>query len=394
MQKKIQEVQKHLREQKIDGWLLYDFHHLNALAWDFLQIPPEAHLTRRFFYWIPAQGEPLQIVHVIEPGALSHLPGEKLLYLKWQTWQAHLAKLLKSSSCIAMEYSPNSAIPTVSKVDAGLVDLIRSFGVKVVSSSSFLQHFTCVWDQKQLETHLEAARVLDETAAGAWKWVAEAIEKQKTITEYDLQQWILSEIHSRGCLMDGMPICCVGENSANPHYSPEKESAKRIQKGDFLLIDLWCKKKEPRAVYADITRVAVVAEQPTARQKEIFQIVRLAQKRATEFVQERWKRGERILGCEVDTVCRELIEKAGYGDFFTHRTGHNIHLETHGPGANIDSLETLDDRSLIAGTCFSVEPGIYLPGEFGVRLEYDIFLHPSGTAQVTGGIQEALYCIL
>lgn len=386
---KIEQVQSILQEQKIDGWLLYDFRRNNDLAIEFVELPKELHLTRRFFYWIPAKGVPVKIVHQVESFVLDHLPGEQKIYFEWQVLHAHLKEVLKGSKRVAMEYSPKCSIPVVSKIDGGTLELVRDCKVEVVSSGSFLQAFTCAWSEAQFRSHLEAAKVLDETAQKTWNWIGQMLKGDKQITEYDAQQFILEEIHRNGCLMDGEPIVGVNANSANPHYAPEKGKSLSIKKGDFILIDLWCKKKEENAVYADITRVGM-AGQPTSKQKEIFQIVRKAQKAATEFIKKRVEKKEVVKGCEADEVCRKVIADAGYGKFFTHRTGHNIHKEAHGPGANIDSIETFDDRPLISRTCFSIEPGIYLPGEFGVRLEYDIYIHQEGRIQVTGGVQEEI----
>jgi Xaa-Pro dipeptidase len=394
LSEKIRDVQRRLVEQGIGGWLLYDFHRRNELAVEFLAVPEERHLTRRFFYWIPARGEPVQIVHQIESTVLEHLPGEKRLYLRWQTLDELLAGVLKGAGRVAMEYSPLCAIPYVSKVDGGVVDLVRAHGVEVVSSAPFLQHYTAVWDEAQLASHLAAAEVLDKTVAGAWQLIAEALKKNQLLTEYDVQQWILGEFERLGCVTDVAPNCSVNAHSADPHYEPQKEGSSLIQKGDFILIDLWCKQKHAGAVYADITRVGVADEAPTLKQKEIFEIVRTARDTATAFIQGRLERKEEVKGFEVDLVCRQVIADAGYGEFFTHRTGHNIHTQTHGPGANIDSLETLDERPLIPRTCFSIEPGIYLQGSFGVRLEYDVYISKEGKLHITGGIQAQLNCLL
>ena len=393
-QERIKDVQKHLIKEKIDGWLLYDFHGINTLARDFLNVDPELLVSRRFFYWIPAHGEPTKVLHVIEPHVLSHLPGATQPYLKWQELEAGLQNVLKGAKTIAMEYSPKNAIPYLSKVDAGTIELVRSFNIEVVSSASFLQYYTCVLDAEQLAFHVEAAVFLDKVVALAWEKIANALQGGQSINEYQVRMFIAEQMLANGFITEGLPICAVNAHSADPHFEPLKEGSSQIKKGDFILIDLWCKKKHPRAVYADITRVAVAATAPTGRQQEIFHIVREAQRSATEYVKSRYESGMSLKGYEVDQVCRNLIEEKGYGPYFTHRTGHNIYTKDHGPGAHIDSLETLDLRELIPHTCFSIEPGIYLPGEFGVRLEYDIYLGNNGKAQVTGGIQDELLCLL
>ena len=393
-QARIHDVQKHLVKEKIDGWLLYDFLGSNMLARDFLKIDPDLLVTRRFFYWIPAKGDPIKIMHVIETHVLPNLPGVTLSYLKWQELEAVLAKVLKGAKTVAMEYSPRNAIPYVSKVDGGMLDLIRSFHVDVVSSASFLQYYTCVLDEEQLEMHLEAAHFLDHVVAQAWQKIASAVRSGSKINEYQVRQFIADQMSAKGFTTEGLPICAVNAHSADPHFEPQKEGSAEIKKGDFILIDLWCKKKHPKGVYGDITRVAVADTKASDKQTQIFSIVRAAQQAATDFVFKRYSQRESIKGYEVDQVCRKVIEDGGYGRYFTHRTGHNIYTKDHGPGAHIDSLETQDLRELIPHSCFSIEPGIYLPGEFGVRLEYDIYLGAHGKAQVTGGIEETLLTLL
>ncbi len=392
-QRKIKDVQKYLHEYHIDGWLLYDFHKRNEYACHFLEIPEETHLTRRLFYWIPKTGEPIKLVHSVEPHVLEHLPGKRMTYNTWQTFDSQLKSLIQDKEVIAMEYSARDRIPYISIVDAGLIELIREVGVKVVSSGSFLQYFTCVWTQKQLGSHLEAAEHLSQIADKTWQWITHNLKTNSAITEYDVQQFIFKEITQRECVMDGLPICAVNEHAADPHYAPSAKNSTQIKRGDLILIDLWCKKKQKEAVYADITRMAIADTKQADKHQEIFQIVRRAQKAATDFIAQAVKEGRTVKGCEADRICRQEIEKAGYGKFFIHRTGHNIHTEAHGPGANLDSFETLDERPLIAKTCFSIEPGIYLPGEFGIRLEYDVYIHETGKIEVTGGSQEELFLL-
>jgi Xaa-Pro aminopeptidase len=380
---KIQAAQKKLQELKFDGWLLYEFHGVNSLAIQFLEIPTELLMTRRCFYWIPVQGDPLKIVHQIESHNLDHLPGEKKTYSNWRDLHQHLKTVLNGKGKVAMEYSPMQAIPTVSKVDAGLVDLIRSFDIQVVSSAPFLQEFTCVWTPHQYKLHKEAAEILDNTVHIVWNHLKMSLEQGKTVTEYDIQQMILGKFRDHGCVTEGEPICGVNAHAADPHYIPTEKNHAPIQKGDLVLIDLWCKKDLPEGVFADITRMGVAASKPTSKQQEIFSIVRRAQQTGTDWIASEHRQGKLALGAEVDHRVRRMIEESGYGPYFTHRTGHNINKENHGPGANIDGLETEDDRPLIPNTCFSIEPGIYLPGEFGVRLEYDVFMHEGGEIEVT-----------
>jgi len=386
----IEKIQKELQSHKIEGWLLYDFHGKNPLALEVMKVPKGMLMTRRCFYFVPANGEPFKIVHKIEAHNLDHLPGEKRLYATWEEMHTLLKGLLKKIETVAMEYSPNQAIPTVSLVDGGLIELIRGYGPKVVSSAPFLQSFTCLWTGRQYELHKEAAEVLEKAVAGAWNLIKQHLDDGTLIDEYQVQQFIMNEFKQNGCVTEGVPICAVNGNAADPHYCPTKSKCTAIHRGDFILIDLWCKKDVEDAVFADITRVGVASKESTKKQQEVFELVKKAQKAGTDLIIERYEKGKEIKGSEVDEKVRLIIKKGGYGEYFTHRTGHNIHIENHGPGANLDNLETKDNRPLIPRTCFSNEPGIYLPGEFGVRLEYDIYIHEDGKVEITQTPQEEL----
>lgn len=379
----IEDVQQKLHKEKLDGWLLYDFRRTNDLACSFLKIPEDQLLTRRFFYWIPVSGEPIKIVHSIEPFALDHLPGKKVLYQTWQEWESQLKNALNGIKRIAMEYSPRGMIPTVSKVDGGTLDLVRENVDEIVSSADIIQYYTSVLTDWQLKSHLYAAKVVDQTVEKAWNFIKEGLGK---VTEYEVQQFILEEFEKNDCITSDPPICAINEHSADPHYCPTKDKSSVINKSDFILIDLWCKQKGDSTVYADITRVGVAADKATEKQIEIFLIVRKAQNEALNLIKSKVP----LMGWQIDEACRSVIEKAGYGKYFIHRTGHNIGTKDHGPGANIDNFETQDMRQILPGTCFSIEPGIYLPGEFGVRLEYDVYVHLDGEVEVTGGQQETL----
>lgn len=389
---RLKQAQNLLDHLGIDGWLLYDFRKTNDLACRFLDIPGHALITRRFFYWIPKQGSPIKLVHRIESASLDHLPGEKRVFSAWEELESCLSALLKDSKRVAMEYSPRNAIPYVSKVDAGTVDLVRSFGIEVVSSADLLQVYTSEWDEEQLQLHLEAAEVLDLAVAKAWNLIANSLMSDVSISEYDVQQFLLAEFERRHCTCEDPPICAVNAHAADPHYTPKAHNSAFIKSGDFILIDLWCKTKAPRAVYADITRVGVAAAKATDKQQHIFNIVRRARDAAMELLISRLRQGLPVMGWEIDQACRATIQEAGYGEFFTHRTGHNIGERDHGDGANIDNFETKDSRLLLPKTCFSIEPGIYLPGEFGIRLEHDVYIEADGRgARVTGGLQKEIF---
>ncbi len=380
----IEKVQSELQKNQVDGWLLYDFRRSNELAHIFLKIPSHSVATRRFFYWIPKKGEPVKLVHAIEQHVLDALPGKKSKYLSWQSLEEKLQKILKGSKRIAMEYSPKNQIPYVSRVDGGTIDLIRSFGIEVVSSADFLvERLT----KGQIESQIRAAKALEEIVEKIWKWLPEKI------TEYDVQQKILEEFRKRGLITEHAPIVAVGPNSADPHYEPLKEKSSLIQKGDFLLIDLWAKESSEDAIFADLTKVALLDRKPTERQTQIFEIVRRAQRQAFSLIEKRFSRKERIEGAEVDDAARGVIEEAGFGEYFIHRTGHSIDRTLHGSGVHMDNLEIHDVRALTPASCFSIEPGIYLPNEFGVRLEFDVIIHEDGRVEITGGEQDGIACL-
>jgi len=388
---KIEEAQKHLQQKHLDGWLLYDFHRNNDLAHRFLEISSKKMTTRRFFYWIPAQGDPVRLVHAIESEVLDGWPGKKEMFSSWQSLEEKLGTLLKGKRKIAMEYSPKNAIPYVSKVDGGTIDLIRSFGVEVVSSADFLLYFTSVLTDEQIESQKRAARAMEKTVRGAWDFIAQSLKQGKTIRECDVERQILEAFKRANIVAESGPIVAVNEHSADPHYMT---GSTEIKKGDFILIDLWGKEKGEKTIFGDITRVAVADRKPSRKQEEVFRVVRNGQKAAIELVKKRFTQKEEIQGWEVDEAARSVIREAGFGEFFIHRTGHNIEVELHGSGTHMDNLEMHDVRPLIPRTCFSVEPGIYLPGEFGVRLESDVIIHRDGTVEVTGGEEEDLLLLM
>ncbi len=389
----IASIQHALLQANVDGWLLYDFRRSNDIACRFLGISSDTLLTRRLLYWIPQTGEPRKIVHAIEPHHLDHLPGEILLYRSWQQLEARVATALKGSATVAMEYSPRNALPYVSKVDAGTVDFVRDQGVEVVSSADLLQRFMGIWDKEKVRLHKEAAYVVDAAVEKAWLWIELELQSGRAPTDYGVQQFIMQIFAQENCVTNAPPICAINADSADPHYSAIQAHQKPIKAGDFLLIDLWCKRNLPKATYADICRVGVIAPEPTPKQREIFSIVKAAQEAATHLVRDRMAKGDELMGWEVDQAARDVITQAGYGQCFIHRTGHNIDENDHGDGTHMDNFETHDTRHVRSGTCFSIEPGIYLPGEFGVRLEYDVLVHYNGEVEVTGGSQSHIRCI-
>lgn len=374
-------VQAALREFHFDGWLLFDFRGSNLLARRVLDLGERPLMSRRFAYCIPATGEPRKLVHRIEPGALDHLPGSKTVYLRWQEFEAGIGSLVSGCKNLACEYSPRDANPYVSRVDAGLIELVRSFGAQPVSSGDLIQLFEATWDDDQWRMHREAAVHTDSAYPRVWKFIAEQIRGGRPLTERMVQQEIERHFAEHGLFADHLPIVGVGPHSGDPHYETGDTP---IQEGDFVLVDLWAKLNQPRAVYSDLTRVAFVGKSVPARYEEIFQIVARARDAGIARVKEAFAKGEPLEGWQVDQATRDVIDAAGYGAAFVHRTGHSIGQETHGNGANMDNLETHEQRRVLRRTCFSIEPGIYLP-EFGVRSEVDVFVDGSGTVHVTGG---------
>jgi Xaa-Pro dipeptidase len=388
----IETIQEALKVAQLDGWLFYSFRGSDPIAANILDMPTEGHMaTRRWFYLVPRTGEPTRILHSIERDVLDHLPGKKLIYLPWQQLHSHLKSVLhesgKPTPRIAMQYSPDAAIPYLSRVDGGTIELIRSFGVEIVSSADLVQKFESAWNDEQLAMHEEAARGLHESVNSAFVEIGNRIKSGTPTNEYDIQQYILKCFADRGMFSKDPPIVAVNGNSAMPHYGPTREHNSPINKGDFVLIDLWAKLDRPGAVYADITWTSFVGDKVPDKVTEVFNVVRDARDAATDYVKEAFAGGRTIYGWQVDDVCRAVIQKAGYGEYFIHRTGHNIHTEVHGNGANIDNLETKDERVLIPRTCFSIEPGIYLEGEFGVRSEIDVYVGER-EARVTGGVPQ------
>lgn len=359
----------------VDGWLFYDFRHSDPLAYRILLLDPELHVTRRWYYWVPTQGDPVKLVHRIEPRVLDSLPGRVQEYVSWESQQEELRRILKDAHLVAMQYSPMNAIPYVSRVDAGTIELIRSFGLNVITSADLVQNFEAVWTEEQAASHRAAAEVLRQIVTETFQEVAEAITAGRPLTERGLQQFMLGRFHEHGVVTASPPIVAVNAHSADPHYAPTPGASLPIERGDLLLIDLWAKRAhQAGSVYADITWTGFVDKLVPSRHEEVFQVVRQARDSALEFVRGRAQSGTLPCGWEVDDVCRQVIRSAGYGDQFVHRTGHSIGEEVHGNGANLDNLETQDGRRLLPHTCFSIEPGIYLKGDFGIRSELDVYL--------------------
>lgn len=384
----IQKIQRELRSRGLDGWLFFDHHRRDPLAYRILGLPSELEATRRWYYLIPASGAPRKLVHRIERRVLDSVPGKHDAYSSWRDQQSRLEQLLDGCGRIAMQYSPNCAIPYVSNVDAGTVELIRGFGKEIVSSADLVQVFEARWSQQQLEMHLEAGRRVDQARRDAFDLIGERIRVREQITEYEVQQFILSRFSQSGLSTSHGPIVAVNEHASDPHYEPNAATPLPIGPGDLVLIDLWAKLIDPKAVYYDVTWVGYCGEEIPSNIQRVFEIVRDARKAASQFVIEKAAKRETIAGYQVDDVARGWIEKQGFAEYFFHRTGHSIGTEVHGTGANMDNLESHDERSVTSDTCFSIEPGIYLP-QFGIRSEVNVFVG-AAEAFVTGEQQEYL----
>jgi Xaa-Pro aminopeptidase len=379
----IPEIQAALAEAELDGWLFAVFQGNDPISLDLLGLAARPLVTRRCYYLVPSSGEPRKLVSTLEPAMLDHLPGGKALYTTWQQHRHELELLVRDCARLAAQYSPRNELPTCSRLDAGTAELLAAAGVQLVTSADLAQRFAAVWTPAQLDSHRRANTHLHRIVEEAFAHVADRLRSGAPVNEHGVQQFILRAFAAADLRTEAEPIVGVNAHAADPHYEPTSETSWPVRPGDFLLIDLWAKETTPDAIYGDITWCGVCAPAPTDRQQELWSIAAAARDAGIELVRGRWPRTP-IRGYEVDDAVREVIRRAGYGDYFIHRTGHSIGTKDHGQGANMDNLETHDSRKLLAMTGFSIEPGIYLPDEFGVRTEVNIAL-TAEAAEVTGG---------
>ncbi len=383
-------IQATLKERNIDAWLFYDHHHRDPIAYRILGLPETLMVTRRWFYLVPAEGEPVKLVHKIEAGHLDSLPGKKQQYAGWQELFEQLKTMLAPHRDLAMQYSPNNFVFTISLVDGGTVDLLRGLGKNIVSSADMVAQFEATWSDDQIKSHFAARDSVDTIVEAAFKEIGRRVRNGGT-REHEIQQWFMEAFQRENLLTDDPPIVAVNKNAGNPHYEPRAEHPVPIREGDFVLLDVWGKKNTPGAVYYDITWVGFVGKSPSTRMREVFEIVRDARDAGVKTVVDAISGGRPIAGYEVDRATRGHIQKAGYGEYFIHRTGHSIGTDVHANGANMDDLEIHDERQILPNSCFSIEPGIYLP-EFGVRSEVNVLVRPK-SAEVTGKIQREIVTI-
>lgn len=384
-------IQKALTDAGINGWLFYDFHHRDLMAYRILGLDPAEMTSRRWFYFIPDRGEPIKLAHKIESHKLDRLPGKSGYYLAWGELHEALRSMVGGAGKVAMQYSPMNDIPYVSMVDAGTVELVRSFGVDVVSSADLVQEFETVGDESSYSSHRDAGERVQSIKDEAFAMLGKALGDGTAIKELDVAEFIRSRFEQEGLTNDDEgPIVAFNDHAADPHFAPTSQNTHLLKPQDKILIDLWARRADPPGLYYDVTWCGFAGDDPPQKYREIFGVVCQARDAALNFVKAKFSAGDECGGFEVDRVCREVVEKAGYGAAFTHRTGHSIGIAVHGTGANIDNLETRDTRKLVPGTCFSIEPGIYLAGDMGVRTEIDVYLRLDGQVEVCGPIQQEL----
>jgi Xaa-Pro aminopeptidase len=391
----LQAVQEALREQEADGWLFAQFHGRDPLADRVLGLDPEGLQTRRWFYFVPTDGEPRKLVHAIEPAALDDVPGVKDRYRTWGELEGGLTRLLAGARSVAMHYSPMNNIPPVAMVDAGTVELIRRVGVEVVSGADLVQQFTATLNAAEITSHRQAGKMLPEVMLAAFREVRRCLMAGEEITEYELQRYILQQIEAVGLTTPDGPIVAVNEHSADPHYAPGPDGSSPIRRGDWLLLDMWAKEPGEGKIFADISWTAQVDDKVPEERARVFEAVVAARDAAFQLIRNRYEMGEPVCGYEADRVAREVLVAAGFGDWIQHRTGHSITDEIHGSGANLDDFETHDDRRLMRRTCFSIEPGVYImESGFGARSEIDVLIPPEGPPEVCGVVQHEMILLL
>ena len=390
----ISAIQTLLRASQLDGWLLFDFRGANPIAARIAGLPGDSMFSRRWAYWIPAQGEPEWLIHAIELAPFRDLSKQPRSYVRWQDLEHELRAMFGGARRIAMEYSPQCAIPYVSRVDAGSLEMIRGLGVEIVSSADLVQAIEARLSPEQLEGHRRAAAALLYIKDETFDYVAFSLREGVTLSEYSVQQWMMQRITEAGLTAAHAPIVAVNAHSADPHYAPTPERDSPIKPGDFLLLDLWAKGLEPDAVYADITWVGLCTDAVPQRYQRACDIVAAGRDAALAYIEQEMAAGRPVRGCDADDACRTVIEAAGYGAYILHRTGHSLGTEGHGNGANLDNLETNDTRRLMPGTAFIIEPGIYLPGDFGVRLEIDVYVNETGIEVTTLPLQHEILALM
>lgn len=387
----LEKIQNLLKQYHMDGWLFTDFHGRDMITKNFLSLQDRT-ATRRLFYFIPADGSPVKILSAIEPLLLDHLPGKKILYKGKDELYKVLSDVLKPNMRLACQYSPNGNVPSVSTMDAGTLEFIMDFDVKPVSSANLLQYFGAVLTPEQIKSHKEAGIYVHRVLEEALRWIRSEISKDMRIDEWQLLQKLKELIKETPLIMDGPPFLGVDAHASDPGYEPSKENCFEIKEGSRLIIDIAGKLSSPDAVYYDVTWCMYVGRKPDQRYMRLFNIVWEAREAVRAAIESELNQGGFMKGCEADALARAVFEKYGMAEFIRHRTGHNIGTQCHGIGTNLDDFETHDDRLLLPGTLFSVEPGLYTD-EYGVRLEYDIYITSEKEVEILGPVQNEILCI-
>ena len=382
-------IQDALRAANLDGWLFYDHHGRDPLAYRILGLDDSVHVTRRWYYFIPVAGEPRKLVHRIESRRLDALPGTKAEYSSWQELESQLSLSLVDATRIAMQYSPRNAIMYVSMVDAGTMEVLRELGKEIVSSADLVSRFEAVLSEDQISSHFEAQRHIDGLLSTAWQEMGQQVRTAGQTNEWSMVRWFREALSGLDMIWDHGPNVSVDANSADSHYEPSSQRSLPIRAGSFVLIDIWGRMNRPGTCFYDVTWTGVVGREPSDREQTVFTAVRDARDAAIIKVHEAFANDRSIAGFEADDAAREVLRARGLGAAFTHRTGHNIGTVLHGSGAHLDNLETHDERLLLPNTCFSIEPGAYFSGEFGIRSEVDMIARV-GSAVVSGRQQEKL----
>jgi Xaa-Pro aminopeptidase len=382
-------LQKTLAEADLDGWLLFDFQGTNPIAMGMLGI--EGMLTRRIFVWIPREGQPHALGHAIEPGPWREWPWSKSVYSSWRTLESSVAEMVRGKR-IAMEYSSGDAVPYLDRVPAGVLEMVKAAGAKsIASSGELVTRFHAQWTPAQTASHVRSAEIIAKIARDAFTIAGDRANTSKPIAEHELQQWIREQFDRAGLSTDHGPNVSAGANAANPHYEPSADRPRTIVRGDIVLIDLWA--VEPSGIYADQTWMASLGE-PSSRAQEIWNAVRDARDAAINFVTSELAANRTPRGGDVDDKARAVIVERGYGEYFTHRTGHSIDARSlHGSGPHLDNLETREERLLVPGVGFSIEPGIYIPGDIGMRTEVNVYLEPGRAVVTPVDIQRELFIV-
>ena len=378
-----------LGDMGADGWLLYDFHGINPAATRVLGINGMG--TRRFFVLLPRDGTPVAVAHRIELASFDGFPGEVRPYAAWRELHDKLHALVAGKT-LAMEVSPADAVPYLDRVPHGVVELIEGFGARVVSSGALITRFAARWSASELAGHRRAAQAIAGIAADALRWAGSELGRGAAVRETTVQARVMDAYARAGLVTDHPPIVGFQANSANPHYEPKAGADRRLARGDVLLLDLWAG-VAPGSVFADQTWMAFAGREPNEDVRRAWCVVRDARDAAVALLRERWMNKEPVTGAALDDAARAVITKAGFGEYFVHRTGHSIDRDLHGSGPHLDNFETADERTVIAGVGFSVEPGIYLPGRFGMRTEINVFVEETGPLVTPAEPQQELFLV-